>query len=430
VVADVKETFREKRARTRLMVYVFGGPGLLLAGAALMLAWAFPLLRPAIAWIGLKLRDLIDPFIRTGLNLLTVFENDIASCFLLMEDCLRRNGALLVDGDILRIGDSSYARYILTPLMMDFGYKSAKAPGASGERRFRYDKLAGKPIVEQVVDVFRAIRVYTEAESTDDLESKFEGLTPGTARVFEIYPFLGVNPANYTFEKLDKMLAKYFDAYVGKRQALKAVMGTFDGKIENLGVHAFAGIKVYPPLGFDPWPDDPAALEKVERLYACCVQHDIPMTTHGGAGGFATLRGKRLANLTSMAKWQAALGAYPELRLDIAHLPMRKPEHERRRQLIGLILDHPNVYTDISYRACRTSYYEEFARFLASLTDEERRTVESRIMFGTDFGINLLHISSYSAYVRLFSETKCLSGWQKHAFCSVNPQHFLFPGDT
>ena len=162
VVADLKETLRAKRARTRVMVYVFGGPGLLLAGTAMMLGWTFPVFRPALGAAWKKARKVCEPLIKTGLNLLAVFENDIASCFLLMEDCLRRDGAPLLDGDSLRVGDSDYARYILTPLMMDFGYKSANAPGSAGERRFRYDKLAGKPIVEtpqDAVDCFEGTAI-------------------------------------------------------------------------------------------------------------------------------------------------------------------------------------------------------------------------------------------------------------------------------
>lgn len=173
-----------------------------------------------------------------------------------MEDCLRESENPLLDADGLHLGGECYPRIVLTPLMMDFGHKDKTQPGkARPRRRFHYDLPAGKPIVEQVVDVFRAIRVYVETKGDDTLPEKSPTLDATTRRTFEIYPFLGLNPANYEYEKVRQLLDKYFDEYTGRRADLRAQLGRFDGNIENLGNHTFAGIKVYPPLGFDPWPD-------------------------------------------------------------------------------------------------------------------------------------------------------------------------------
>ena len=67
-----------------------------------------------------------------------------------------------------------YKRIVLTPLMMDFGYKGKTPPGQKKpEKRFHYDIPASKPIKEQVTDVFNGIRDYKESEASEKLSKKF-----------------------------------------------------------------------------------------------------------------------------------------------------------------------------------------------------------------------------------------------------------------
>ena len=115
-------------------------------------------------------------------NLLSVMENDIGSYFRLMEKCLREEeNPLLKDGE-LQIGGSAYNKIVLTPLMMDFGYKDIKNPD------IYYNKPSKKPIVEQVIDVFNGIKDY-RSNST----------------AFEIYPFLGLNTKNYSKPQIEEI---------------------------------------------------------------------------------------------------------------------------------------------------------------------------------------------------------------------------------
>ncbi|MCK4826153.1 amidohydrolase, partial [bacterium] len=178
-------------------------------------------------------------------NMLAVMENDIGSFFLLMEEYLKRDSKtpLLIDGK-LQIGGNVYSKIVLTPLMMDFGFKDI-----NDNPNTYYNELSQKPIVEQVIDVFNGIKKYKNQSA---------------GRVFEIYPFLGLNTKNYDMGRIERMLDKYFDSYESSREDLNNNMGEFDGNIEHLGSNFFAGIKVYPPLGFDPWPDNKEELEKVK----------------------------------------------------------------------------------------------------------------------------------------------------------------------
>jgi len=421
------ELFRPRHLPIALLVLVLAA-GLILLGALLLLVyWLAPLRRLARSLIHAAIRR-IKRLLRRFANLLLVLENDIGSTFLLMENCLRDPQNPLLDADGLHLGDACYERLVLTPLMMDFGYKSKTAPGAEVPRKwFRYDIPAGKPIVEQVVDVFRAIRVYAETESSEKLTAKYPALDPTTKRVFEIYPFLGLNPANYTLAKIEALLEKYFAHYSGRRADYLAQYAHFDGNIDHLGNHVFAGIKVYPPLGFDPWPaGDRTAMAKIERLYDTCSTKGIPLITHGGKGGFVTVDRERLRRITDVSKWEQALKRYPDLRIDLAHFPMGRIESSRQQHSLSLVLEYENVYVDLSCRATSDDYYQRLRALLDRLPVENAETLRCRILFGSDFAVNLMWIESYNRYLDLFSHTEALTPAEKHAFCSVNPERFLF----
>ncbi len=399
---------------------------ILLSALLLLFYWILPLRRLARGLIR-ALIGRITRLLKSFANLLLVLENDIGSTFLLMENCLRERENPLLDAEGLNLGGTRYGRIVLTPLMMDFGYKNKTAPGEPPRRWFHYDVPAGKPIVEQVVDVFRAIRVYAETESEPSLAAKYSALDASTRRVFEIYPFLGLNPANYTLEKIEGLLKKYFARYSGRRADFLAQFAQFDGNIDHLGDHVFAGIKVYPPLGFDPWPDgDPEAMAKIDRLYTRCSEKGIPLTTHGGKGGFVTVDRDRLNAITDVSKWARALQHYRDLWIDLAHFPMGRLERNRQEETLALVLKYENVYVDVSCRATSDVYYQRLRALLDRLPPKDAEKLRSRVLFGSDFAINLMWIESYNRYLDLFSRTTALTPAEKDAFCSVNPERFLF----
>ena len=413
----------------RFVLFVLLGLALAALAVLVVATCLIPPLQLGARWLTRVIWYRLKRVLDAAANLLLVLENDIGSTFLLMEDCLREKENPLLRADGLHLGTECYSRVVLTPLMMDFGYKGRTPPHEEKpKRRFHYDVPAGKPIVEQVVDVFRAIRVYVETKSDPSLSVKYPSLDPTTERVFEIYPFLGLNPANYRPpKKLADLLEKYFGEYTGRREDLRKNLGQFDGDIDHLGNHAFAGIKVYPPLGFDPWPDsDGDALEKVELLYSKCCEKGIPLTTHGGKGGFVTVRRRVLDEIAEVSKWAEVLGAHSTLKLDIAHFPIGRSERERQSEMLALVLEHENVYVDISCRAFTDAYYQGLRTLLDRLPTPDAEKLTSRILFGSDFAVNLMWIESYNRYLSLFSQTTVLTQAEKHAFCSVNPKRFLF----
>lgn len=360
-------------------------------------------------------------------NLFSLMENDIADFFLIMEYFLKRD---LKNDSSLVMGDTTFKKIVLTPLMMDFGRKDIKSDSF-------YNIAPKKPIVEQVVDVFNGIKKYCENEL--QIETKKYISKKKEGKLFEIYPFLGINTKNYEPEdknaspeaKVKELLDKYFSDYNHERQSLYNNMGAFTGNIDDMHSNFFAGIKVYPPLGFDPWPEDENELARVKCLYQYCCDKKIPITTHCSEGGFAL--DNSAEDYTSPAKWKTVLAnpKFEKLRLNFAHFGRqgRKwygvKKHDWEDTILKLILSYDNVYADFSYRGCDDGYYDDLKKLIDRQGDKNK--LKQRILFGSDFMINLLDIDSYNQYLDGFIGTgNPIATDDRILFCSTNPERFLF----
>jgi hypothetical protein len=383
----------------------------------------------------LLLGGLAEPFLHEKeekfVNLLTVMENSIEDYFCLMEYFLKTKEPVVSDGKFMA-ADTAFETILITPLIMDFGTKNIKT-------KTFYDVAIGKPVVEQSADILRAIAKYCkfeiEARGSDRTDVKFVERKSGAERLFEIYPFLGINTRNYEQNRLEELITRCFGEYSGKRADLLKNMGTFSGvvnnvenfrdAISNVKSNMFAGIKVYPPLGFDPWPDETAELAKVEFLYKFCQDRRVPITAHCNDGGFATVDNAQ--ELTNPEKWEQVLNEYPQLKLNLAHLGKQEKffglihPHEWRKKVITLVNSFEHVYADISCLAFDEEFYTDFADILRlnpGLID--------KVLFGSDYMINLQWIDSYNEYLRAFRDTDMLENEEKLKICSQNPERFLF----
>ncbi|HOJ52809.1 MAG TPA: amidohydrolase family protein [Syntrophales bacterium] len=363
--------------------------------------------------------------IKRTLNLLSVMENDIANFFLLLEYSLKYWPSAAgdpppADGGKIIAGNMAYDRLVLTPLMMDFGAKNITTASY-----YRFPPQ--KPIAEQVIDLFNGIARYTKYELRASSTGEVRVLERLFPPLFEIYPFLGLNPRNYTLSEIETLLKKYFDDYTPDWEKFRAHMGTFDGDIGRMGSFNFMGIKVYPPLGFDPWPEkEPEELEKVNYLYNLASEKGLPITSHSSDGGFVTV--KDSAYRTDPARWEEVLKRYPELKLNLAHMGHEGkrrwgifPRKAWRKKVLNLVDKYENVYTDFSCLAFDDSFYEDLRKTL----DQAPKKLRQRILFGSDFMINLLWIDSYNDYLARFLKTRYLTTEERHLFCSVNPCRFL-----
>jgi len=353
-------------------------------------------------------------------NMLSVMENEPGDIFILMEDDLAGAYAkaaeetpLLMDGR-LRVGDREYSRLILSPLLMDFNQPGPYKPDTY------YDKYPRKTIEAQIVDVLLGIREYRR--------DRPDGL-------LEIHPFLGINPKAYSADTLARFLDEWFSDFTRDREEARRAFEAMDSLVigDTRRKHSpFAGIKLYPPLGFDPWPDEGPEREKVEILYSFAEKKGIPIITHCDDGGFRILPLEDSWRQTSPSRYRPALERYPRLIIDFAHLgaqysmPMRlSPPTQWRDEIFSLMGEFPGVYGDFSFNGALPGYYDSLIAALGHIPPRERELVEKRILFGSDFMVNLLKVRSYADYYRIFSKS-ALDSVLKQAFVSNNPRRFLF----
>jgi hypothetical protein len=373
-------------------------------------------------------------------NLLAVMEDDTDGVFLMLENCLREEG--LLDNNGLHIDGRTYSRVVLTPLMMDFGVKGKM------DRTIHYKEPCRKLIRRQVYDVFSAIKYYFEFQYEKDPEKnkkRYPHIQPGDRRIFEIYPFIPMNPRNYiSKEEMTGILDKYFVEYQGQWEALEKNLGKFPGDVDRLSSNFAAGVKLYPPLDFDPWPEEEKyrtdsgkqkAREesmKVKALYEYCQRKGIPITVHGSESGFVGVDKWKLNEYTRIDKWDKVLSEYPRLKVNLAHFPVNEwnlhffPKRKRLNQVIELLKKHENLWVDFSCRATSLKYYRELRKLYDGSTPDFQDRLLKRVMFGSDFSINLFDIDSYNAYVALFDKDEAFKSAEKHRFCCLNPQEFLF----
>jgi hypothetical protein len=359
-------------------------------------------------------------------NLLTVMENSIEDYFILMEYFLKNKEPVPAAGGAIRIGTREFDTILLTPLIVDFGLKQIKT-------NTFYNMALGKPVVGQTVDILNAIRKYCNCEFAPKAGNDQEGTTvPRTSPpIFEIYPFLGINTRHYDLSEMKELLDRCFSGYTGRRDDLHLHMGTFDGDITRVGSNVFAGIKLYPPMGFDPWPkDEPNEMKKVKYLYALCQDKQIPITAHCNDGGFALDKHSR--EYSNPERWRQVLGAFRLLKLNLAHLGNQGkllkilPWHGWRDTVVELIGTFNNVYTDISCLAFDDDFYVELNKLLDDADPAMRDKLCNHILFGSDYMMNLVQARSYNDYLETFIRTQQIEDELKVLLCNENAVRFLF----
>ncbi len=370
-------------------------------------------------------------------NLMAVVERSIGEIFILMEQDLS-------------------TRFDQFPSWSLLPKSSEKRPYdpfiADGHFHFRsrtYDRIGLCPMIMDFTQIEQIDHgVYTHTHSEDRLITYIDDTLEGIDYyrrisphgIFEFFPFMGINPAAHDLSFIKDLIATYMITDLDERKRCSVPLP---------GSKRFCfGIKLYPPLGFDPWPkDDEQEMEKVRYLYDYCVRHRIPITTHCDDQGFRTIGAKRAWEFSAPRTWEHVLREYPDLIIDFAHfgkqyrpvsqmaskaqnliMPVRLmtqvSENNWFTGIIDLMLNYEHVYADFSFSGCTAAFYKQLIEYIENLSEEDQRIIISRSMFGSDFFVNLSKIDSYSHFFKLY-ELSAFSDDQIHRMASENVRSWL-----
>lgn len=381
-----------------------------------------------------KIKDSLKHDAGRVLNLLSVMEGASEYHFLYTEYFLLKENLFFGKSD-----SSRYNKIVLSPLIIDFGYKGMEKLDCY------YNLPPAKPVVHQVLDLLNAIYIYYNYDLIVHPEKpvKFKlipTLKQKEEKLFEIYPFLGLNTQNYDLEEIAELFDKYFRGYEDdtspsdRQSKLYKKLGTVKADLEDMIFrkketldsdyysYLFAGIKLYPPLGFDPWPlENQVELDKVKFLYSECIRRKLPLTVHCSDGGFiASSQAEKFTDPSQ--RWQLVLSqeAYRNLKINFAHLGSQKNgRKEWQNTIMSNIVLNRNIFTDCS---CMTPDADDYTKVKAIIDSNN----ESNILFGTDFVVNLIWSESYNGYLNNFINSLHLDDRQKELICRINPERFLF----
>lgn len=175
---------------------------------------------------------------------------------------------------------------------------------------------------------------------------------------------------------------------------------------QYIGVEGFAGLKLYPPLGYYPFD------ERLNKVYEYAQQYQIPITTHCARGG-VFYKGKITNDMLTHPKtgehvksqknkfftdiytdpdnYRYVLDQFPDLKINLAHFggydewnkflgnTYDDGKENWYNKVISMLRKYPNVYSDISYTMFNPDLFN-----LLKLTLQDD-TVKGKILYGSDF---------------------------------------------
>lgn len=350
------------------------------------------------------------------INMLATMEASPYEALCLYEDDLKGEFSAygkksIFDNDVI-IANSKYKYLVLNPLILDF-----ELPGIQPD--IYYKRMPSHDVIKQSKDILEGIYEYRKNRPNGSLI---------------VRPYIGVNPRFWSTEKLEEMLHTHFYGWSANADD---ILNTWTNISENpfdkekVYANAFAGIKVYPPLGYDPYPDDAADMKKMDILYSFCEKKGIPIITHCDDQGFRMISQEDSFKWTNPERWALVLKKYPDLYLDIAHFGQQYYRGIKRYfmaswqdKIIELMCEYPHVYSDVSFGGVSTEMWENLAETFNTLKSNKRDVLETRLLFGTDWPLCLSKIESVSAYYKNFEDAKLSNGLKKKMLstnaCSFN----------
>jgi hypothetical protein len=369
-------------------------------------------------------------------NFITFFENDIRDNIHWLEKQLN---LAFKDSLVKAYFGASANRLVMTPLAMDFDTNLDGSDLGSERKR----------CIHQIERLFSAIQ---QAQ-----------LVPGDSADtrLEIYPFMG-----FALNKLDH--------HPGCLQDLKDWWGSngltaaqrSEGFSKKVQPGKAIGIKLYPPLGFNPCPErlPNAYLE----FYSWCVDMDIPLAVHCQESSFCVTpqQNAQANHCTHPRNWERLFSNHPHLaplRINFGHFggecqiaklvtygdnntPVAIDPNSWSYSIIRLLKNHPNTYADLaafdySQYDCLNSLGMLLAGYADTLPDAQdlSAVLQEKLLWGTDVPMIISTdsfvengVPSYAKLMKSFilsNPDASQQGVYKKICQNIartNPSHFLF----
>lgn len=346
----------------------------------------FPLLSSITSALAGATLGLLAPFGAAPLgkkllNYLSIMERNVGEMLSALEDDLPHTVA---------IGAKHFDRITVTPLMMDFW--------ADDTAEHIYYQFTPKSIIPQVMDLLNGIADYANTLRGDEYEA--------CIRDFPI--------AERWRRKISYTKQLRLD--------LRRITHDTPGKDQIIAHYGPAKRKIvaFPFMGLNTsycYLDDtdrlPYESTNLRTLLLKYFDRHSPApytgTPHGLKSNFGHFGGKNAGM------------RYTEHRLNRPYRKLKYGGDPNWVKLIIELLNYDNVYTDISCSGVSSDYYRELSKIINT-----HEAIRSKLLFGSDFTVNLLWITNYRQYIENFLSTEFLDSELKIRMCNTNPRAFLY----
>jgi predicted TIM-barrel fold metal-dependent hydrolase len=248
-------------------------------------------------------------------------------------------------------------------------------------------------------------------EEQDDVFTELREYYPGSTR-FVVLPMdflfmgLGDPPAGNSTEVQHNRLAELRDRVNATQPGKIIPFAHFDPRRDDavaklqyyIEEKQFKGVKIYPPLGYDP--GDP----QFDAFWQFCDQRSLPVMTHcsGAVVRSNNLESHIAAGYCDPENYKPVLAKYSNLRLCLAHFggdsawdtylnvpnwnkQHEDPDHPEKAFLFTALEmlqsgNYPSLYVDIAYVIF---HYRENSKILKVLLADTN--IRNKVLFGTDF---------------------------------------------
>ena len=351
----------------------------------------------------------LDDFVESKENFIRFFERDL------------RDTIIRFDKHLLETVTEKDSEILITPLIMDFDCISGIETNSLGMSNL---ELQTKRLVE-------AIKI--------------------TDTKIKICPFIGYDLRKLILKKDSKNKKYLEDSYLSKNESakelekFKKLYETYSSKsekrtIKELEKGEILGIKLYPPIGFNPYPKDKIKRESYMEFYKWCISEDIPITVHCQKGSYGADNQKKVINnFTNPINWLNLFEQNPELhnlRINFAHFggedgvedmieswyenPFKKVDKNSwTYTIIQLLKNYENTYSDLAaYSYGKGKIIKHFDNYSKNLSkvfeyDEEKKfgdgkyKLKDKLLWGSDVPMIISDKSygnKYSTYYRNFEK--------------------------